>query len=955
MGRRIVLFGLVPALLFGWTWSARHSSAGAAYDRAQAVATDPLGNAYVTGYVTTAGTGKDFITIKYSPTGTVLWQHQFGSASDDAGVAIAYDPVTAGVLVTGPSGGDFLTIKYDALSGDTVWTRRYNGPASGSDSPAALCVDNLGYVCVAGRARVGSVDQAVVVKYSPAGLQSWATLVPSTYGDGSSMAAAVAVSPSRNIYIGGSCRDLYGTYDIMVARVLENGTLDWRQSLDGPANNDDIGTAVAVDDSGHVVVAGAIWAGTTMDDYMVAKFSATGSLRWTRTYNGPVNDEDWPTAVVIAPNFTSYVTGWSVGVGNDEDYLTISFDKDGNQRWSARYTGQGNDQDSATAIAVRGNRVYVTGFSVRAGNPEVATVGYDTLGNQLWVTRYYNSPPFDDEALAIAVASDGVFYVTGESHADASGFDLLTLKYCERDFGVVAITAPQGTMPPRPVAPQATIRNYGVKAETAAVRVRIFQGSTPVYDDIQYVYGLAANSQQTVAFKAFTGGEGDYTIRCSTGLTGDLYHQNDTASGVFTFRWTVMPGWVQMRSVPGGPLGKAVKDGASLCYGRHNASRFSVFALKGNGTNEFYRFDIAGDSWVTLESLRYSGSKRKAVKKGAALAYDRYDTLVFALKGNGTSEFWKYDIIRDTWIPLETMPIGPDRKRLKGGSGLAFYRHTPSGQYWVYAMKGSKTFEFYAFHVQGDSWVAKRPMLGAQGASRRGMGDGSCLINAGGTLYALKGGHNEFFQYDMEKDTWYEKRSLPIVGAAAKKRKAKLGTALAYNNNVIYCLKGGSTEFWAYYTDVDTWVELESMPRVPNTKVVKGGGALAFGDGRVWAFRGNKTFDFYAYNIGSDADRVSRLGEGVASRPASDGQRFAITLGPNPLRSGFACLNTGPIGQAGSISIYDALGRRVFTLPVYPSSPRTQSLDLRQLPAGVYLVKLWAGSEARTQKLVIEK
>jgi hypothetical protein len=963
MRRRNVLLLLVlilPAVSTGYSWHARYASAGMGFDHAQAIATDPAGNAYVTGYVTVADSGRQFVTVKYGPTGTLLWQHRYGGTGDDAAVAIAFDAVTASVYVTGHYSGtnlDFLTIKYNSATGDTIWTRRYDGPASGEDRPAALAVDNLGYACVAGYARVGSVNQAVVVKYSPAGLQSWATLLPSTKGDLSSTAAAVGISPTRSVYVCGSTRDSHGACDILVARITEGGSIDWEHAVEGSGLGDDIGTAVSVDDSGNVAACGAGWTSAALDDYLVVKYAADGSLRWSRTYDGPIDDEDWPTAIATDPSYHVYVTGNSIGNGNDEDYLTIRYDKGGTQLWAARYSGQGNNQDSATAIAVRGSRVYVTGFTYRGANPEIATVGYDTAGTQLWASHYYNSPPTDDEAFAIATVSDGVFYVAGESYDDASSYDMVTLKYAERDFGVVSIDYPNGTLPPRPLAPEATIRNCGVKTETTAVYLRIYQGATLIYQDMQYAYDVGPDAERTVVFKNFTGDIGSYVIRCSTAFWNDLYRQNDTAGGAFTFVWTTPPAWVQSTNVPPGPAAKAVKDGGALCYGRGADGNASVFAFKGNGTNEFYRFNTDDSLWTSLESIGIYGTRRKAVKKGAALAYDRYDSLVFALKGNNTLEFWQYYIPGDTWVALETLPMVGSSirpKRVKGGSGLAFLHHNPTDQSYVFATKGNKSTEFYAYNVAGRTWTPKRSV--PTGLSGRGLGDGSCLVNAGGDIYAFKGNYHELYQYDWDLDTWYTKEPLPMIGAAARKRKAKIGTAMAFSNHAIYCIKGGSTEFWAYYTDADTWVELESMPRVPSTKVVKGGGALTSGGGYIWALKGNKTFEFWSYYPGSDADGAVSLRRDGVTGSALGARTSAFSIAPNPLRTGFATLSFGSLVYAPfSLSIYDALGRLALTVPLGQLTAGARPVDLRSLSAGIYLAKLSSGTYTATQKLIIEK
>jgi hypothetical protein len=68
----------------------------------------------------------------------------------------------------------------------------------------------------------------------------------------------------------------------------------------------------------------------------------------------------------------------------------------------------------------------------------------------------------------------------------------------------------------------------------------------------------------------------------------------------------------------------------------------SVYALKGGNTQEFWRYGPAKDSWDELDTMPQYGSagRRKKVKSGADITATA-DAL-FALKGNKTNELWRY-------------------------------------------------------------------------------------------------------------------------------------------------------------------------------------------------------------------------------------------------------------------------------------------------------------------------
>ena len=60
--------------------------------------------------------------------------------------------------------------------------------------------------------------------------------------------------------------------------------------------------------------------------------------------------------------------------------------------------------------------------------------------------------------------------------------------------------------------------------------------------------------------------------------------------------------------------------------------------------------------------------------------------------------------------------------------------------------------------------------------------------------------------------------------------------------------------------------------------------------------------------------------------------------------------------MAPSLAVYDALGRCVLSQALSVGRQASiATLDLRSLPAGVYLAKLTAGSQTTTRKFVIQQ
>jgi hypothetical protein len=140
-----------------------------------------------------------------------------------------------------------------------------------------------------------------------------------------------------------------------------------------------------------------------------------------------------------------------------------------------------------------------------------------------------------------------------------------------------------------------------------------------------------------------------------------------------------------------GPNTKSFKDGSCITTGSDNR----LYVLKGGAKyNEFYYYDIVGDTWIELESIpRYNpiSKKKTKVKDGAALCYNDDDNVLYAFKGGNSQDFWMYDIGQNKWFVLDTLPRSTYRKKIGSGGALTYANNK------VYALKGNKTLEFWSY------------------------------------------------------------------------------------------------------------------------------------------------------------------------------------------------------------------------------------------------------------------
>jgi len=330
---------------------------------------------------------------------------------------------------------DYTTIKY-APNGDTLWVRRYQGPNNAEDAAAALAVDESGNVYVTGSSGIGTSVDYVTIKYAPNGDSLWVSIYNGP-GNNSDYSTAVAVDRSGNVYVTGNSYGSGTELDYATIKYAPNGDTLWVRRYNGPGSGHDYATGLAVDGTGNVYVTGYSYGGmVTTTDYTTIKYAPNGDTIWVRRYNGPNDAVEEAVAMVLDNSGNVYVTGKTDAFPREPilDYTTIKYAPNGDTLWVRMYNDPQNSQDFAKTVAVdySGN-VLVTGSSYGgvADYVDYATIKYGPNGDSLWLRKFTGTGNSWDEATALAVDKAGNVFVTGSSYNiyGEKRNDYATIKY----------------------------------------------------------------------------------------------------------------------------------------------------------------------------------------------------------------------------------------------------------------------------------------------------------------------------------------------------------------------------------------------------------------------------------------------------------------------------------------------------------------------------------------------
>jgi hypothetical protein len=302
LGRSIFILFMVSFISNAWAesvvWQRQFGSENS--DVGAGLAVNGLGNVFVSAdtYGNIAGENvgdnSDVVLRLYDAAGNIQWTRQFGTQAFDAAAGLATDGIgnvyVSGVTVGnlfGTSAGDsdaFLA-KFNA-AGALVWSRQFRTPDA--DGAGGVSADGLGHLYLAGRtddplAGPGATGYVFVRKYDTDGNNLWTSQFGEPQQGG---ADDVSADKIGNVFVIGPSFGTAGWHDPFVAKLDVNGTVVWNHQFGGTI--DTFGGGIAADGLGNAYISGYTYrdldAFTAGDaDSFVTKYDSSGNKLWTRT------------------------------------------------------------------------------------------------------------------------------------------------------------------------------------------------------------------------------------------------------------------------------------------------------------------------------------------------------------------------------------------------------------------------------------------------------------------------------------------------------------------------------------------------------------------------------------------------------------------------------------------------------------------------------------------------
>jgi hypothetical protein len=333
-------------------------------------AVDSSGNVYAVGYGQNASAVVALPLIKYSSSGSIVWQREltqpyngryYGVTVDSSGNVYA-----CGQQVDGNGNYDGLVVKYNS-SGTLQWqTMVYNSSTtSGSrnESFNSIAVDSSGnsyVVTTYFRAVAGVSPKILIVKLDSSGNISWQRTLSGTYSsDPAIYAGGLCLDSSANVYIAGNTKDSSGILTGYIAKYNSSGTIQWQRKVsdNGPTNYSATQCGGVTSDGTNIYVSATYHNSSGGVNAGILKYNASGAIQWQRrladTAFAAASQYDSGGGISANSSGDVCIIGNYTNSGYSTDTFVAKYNTSGTIQWAKAFTdGRPSGQHNLNAYGV---------------------------------------------------------------------------------------------------------------------------------------------------------------------------------------------------------------------------------------------------------------------------------------------------------------------------------------------------------------------------------------------------------------------------------------------------------------------------------------------------------------------------------------------------------------------------------------------------------------------------
>ncbi len=370
--------GLVSPSTASIVFENYHTWGGSNDEETRGIWVDMAGNVYTCGESSSWSAGaEDAVLLKWSPSGTLLWNRSWGGTLHDSFNEVWGDGAgniyVCGDTNIGASDSAITFQKWDG-DGNNTWNKTYN--TASVDSAESCWGDSQGNIYTYGTLGIGTNDDGQLIKWNSTGDVLW--------------------------------------------------TRQWGNSLDDYAYD----LWIDENDSIYTVTS----SNSTMEpnwQAVITRWNSSGDMQWNASWGNAGVEE--PCCILGDNDGNLFVTGYTQSMGsNPMDMFLVKYASNGTMLWNGTWGDSGVDAGLSLWVA-SGGILYVTGNTETSGaNPndiflqEYTIATMDRVSSQLWGTTGEESMPIGK---SIKGAPGGIIYFVATTATATNGKDLALVRF----------------------------------------------------------------------------------------------------------------------------------------------------------------------------------------------------------------------------------------------------------------------------------------------------------------------------------------------------------------------------------------------------------------------------------------------------------------------------------------------------------------------------------------------